>query len=140
MTSDSVGGVHAGAAIHCWPQPREAVAEIARVLEPGGAFCGTTFLTPQLPFADDETQQRVDAAMRELQTAVVGGAGGTGVQAVEQEGPQGFVRRVRVGGFRVRRPRRSSSSSARGSPRPSPRVRHSRIQPVRSTHSETGAR
>ena len=77
MTSDSVGGVHAGAAIHCWPQPREAVAEIARVLEPGGAFCGTTFLTPQLPFADDETQQRVDAAMRELQTAVVGRAGGT---------------------------------------------------------------
>ena len=76
MTSDSVGGVHAGAAIHCWPQPREAVAEIARVLEPGGAFCGTTFLTPQLPFADDETQQRVDAAMRELQAAVVGRAGG----------------------------------------------------------------
>ena len=42
MTSDSVGGVHAGAAIHCWPQPREAVAEICRVLEPGGSFCGTT--------------------------------------------------------------------------------------------------
>lgn len=76
MTSDSVGGVHAGAAIHCWPQPREAVAEICRVLEPGGSFCGTTFLTPQLPFADDETQQRVDAAMRELQAAVVGRAGG----------------------------------------------------------------
>ena len=37
MTSDSVGAVHAGAAIHCWPKPREAVAEIARVLEPGAA-------------------------------------------------------------------------------------------------------
>ena len=76
MTSDSVGAVHAGAAIHCWPKPREAVAEIARVLEPGAAFCGTTFLTPQLPFADDETQQRVDAAMREFQDAVAGRVGG----------------------------------------------------------------
>ena len=46
----TVGGVHAGAAIHCWPEPRAAVAEIARVLEPGGTFCGTTFLTPKIPF------------------------------------------------------------------------------------------
>ena len=34
----SVAGVHAGAAIHCWPEPQSAVAEIARVLEPGAAF------------------------------------------------------------------------------------------------------
>ena len=39
---ESIAGVHAGAAIHCWPDCRAAVAEIARVLEPGGSFCGTT--------------------------------------------------------------------------------------------------
>ena len=49
MTSDSVGGVHAGAAIHCWPQPREAVAEICRVLEPGGSFCGCLLYTSPSP-------------------------------------------------------------------------------------------
>lgn len=77
LLEGSVGGVHAGAAIHCWPEPRAAVAEIARVLEPGGTFCGTTFLTPRLPFADDATQQAVDAAVRELTEAVTGRVGGT---------------------------------------------------------------
>ena len=72
----TVGGVHAGAAIHCWPEPRAAVAEIARVLEPGATFCGTTFLTPKLPFGDDATQQAVDAALRELQEVVAGRVGG----------------------------------------------------------------
>lgn len=34
----------AGAAIHCWPSPTSAVAEISRVLKPGGHFVGSTFL------------------------------------------------------------------------------------------------
>ena len=102
----SVAGVHAGAAIHCWPEPRSAVAEIARVLEPGAAFCGTTFLTPKIPFADDATQQAVDAAVREVSDALAGRVGSAGVQAVEQTRSRGALRRVRVGGFRVRRPRR----------------------------------
>lgn len=34
----------AGAAIHCWPAPLAAMAEISRVLRPGGVFVGTTFL------------------------------------------------------------------------------------------------
>jgi len=72
----SMGGVHAGAAIHCWPEPRSAVAEIARVLEPGATFCGTTFLSPKVPFGDDGTQQAVDAALRELASAVAGRVGG----------------------------------------------------------------
>jgi SAM-dependent methyltransferase len=46
--SNSLDGVHAGAAIHCWPSPKAAVAEIARVLKPGAVFCGTTFLNPQV--------------------------------------------------------------------------------------------
>ncbi|CAK9069681.1 Uncharacterized methyltransferase At2g41040, partial [Durusdinium trenchii] len=42
--SDSLGGVHAGAAIHCWPNPENAVAEVARVLRPGGVFVLSTFM------------------------------------------------------------------------------------------------
>ncbi|KAM5548078.1 hypothetical protein ABKV19_002170 [Rosa sericea] len=44
FTSCSVDAVHAGAALHCWPSPSNAVAEITRVLRSGGIFVGTTFL------------------------------------------------------------------------------------------------
>lgn len=68
------------------PEPRAAVAEIARVLEPGGTFCGTTFLSPKLPFGDDATQQAVDAALRELQEAVAGRVGGPRGEASRGDG------------------------------------------------------
>ncbi|WCJ29936.1 S-adenosyl-L-methionine-dependent methyltransferases superfamily protein [Euphorbia peplus] len=42
--SVSVDAVHAGAALHCWPSPSNAIAEISRVLRSGGVFVGTTFL------------------------------------------------------------------------------------------------
>lgn len=42
--SRSVDAVHAGAAIHCWPSPSTAVAEISRVLRPGGVFVATTYI------------------------------------------------------------------------------------------------
>ncbi|KAG7590542.1 Methyltransferase type 11 [Arabidopsis suecica] len=42
--SGSVDAVHAGAALHCWPSPSLAVAEISRVLRPGGVFVATTFI------------------------------------------------------------------------------------------------
>ncbi len=74
--SGTIAGVHAGAAIHCWPDPRSALAEVARVMTPGASFCGTTFLTPRVPFADDQAQRAIDAAMREVQDAVAGRAGG----------------------------------------------------------------
>ena len=45
------------------------------MLEPGGAFCGTTFLSPRLPFIDARAQQTVDAALREAQ-ALASGPGG----------------------------------------------------------------
>lgn len=48
--SNSLGGVHAGAAIHCWPSPTTAVAEVARVLRPGGVFVLSTFM-PRGPLA-----------------------------------------------------------------------------------------
>lgn len=44
FSSGSVSAVHAGAALHCWPSPSNAVAEISRILRSGGVFVGTTFL------------------------------------------------------------------------------------------------
>ncbi|KAL2468020.1 putative methyltransferase [Forsythia ovata] len=44
FASSTVDAVHAGAALHCWPSPSAAVAEISRVLKPGGIFVGTTYL------------------------------------------------------------------------------------------------
>ncbi|CAJ2661931.1 unnamed protein product [Trifolium pratense] len=59
----SVDAVHAGAALHCWPSPSNAVAEITRVLRSGGVFVGTTFLrysssTPWIirPFRERNSQ------------------------------------------------------------------------------------
>ncbi|KAA3454286.1 putative methyltransferase chloroplastic isoform X1 [Gossypium australe] len=42
--SSSIDAVHAGAALHCWPSPSTAVAEISRVLRPGGVFVATTYI------------------------------------------------------------------------------------------------
>ncbi|KAJ4701317.1 putative S-adenosylmethionine-dependent methyltransferase [Melia azedarach] len=44
FVSSSIDAVHAGAAIHCWPSPSTGVAEISRVLRPGGVFVGTTYI------------------------------------------------------------------------------------------------
>jgi 2-polyprenyl-3-methyl-5-hydroxy-6-metoxy-1,4-benzoquinol methylase len=44
FASNSIDAVHAGAALHCWPSPSAAVAEISRVLRPGGVFVATTFI------------------------------------------------------------------------------------------------
>jgi len=62
----SLDGVHAGAAIHCWPDSKTAIAEIARVLKPGATFCGTTFLNVQLPFLNEEQQQFFDSLSRDI--------------------------------------------------------------------------
>ncbi|OMO80368.1 Methyltransferase type 11 [Corchorus olitorius] len=44
FSSGSIDAVHAGAALHCWPSPSNAFAEISRVLRSGGVFVGSTFL------------------------------------------------------------------------------------------------
>ncbi|KAJ0241508.1 putative methyltransferase [Hirschfeldia incana] len=58
--SGSIDAVHAGAALHCWPSPSSAVAEISRVLRPGGVFVATTFIYDGLfrfiPFLKDLRQ------------------------------------------------------------------------------------
>ncbi|KAM3192723.1 hypothetical protein ACQJBY_069749 [Aegilops geniculata] len=56
FASCSIDAIHAGAAIHCWPSPSNAIAEISRVLKPGGVFVATTFLstpTNSGPFSID---------------------------------------------------------------------------------------
>jgi len=50
----SVDVVHAGAALHCWPSPTQAVAEISRVLKPGGTFVASTFLDPSANLNNDD--------------------------------------------------------------------------------------
>ena len=44
MQDESVDALHAGAAMHCWPDLDSAMSEIHRVLKPGGRFFATTFL------------------------------------------------------------------------------------------------
>jgi ubiquinone/menaquinone biosynthesis C-methylase UbiE len=48
----SIDAVHAGAALHCWPSPSAALAEISRVLRPGGVFVASTFLDPTAPLGE----------------------------------------------------------------------------------------
>lgn len=45
MQNDAVDALHAGAAMHCWPDLPAAVQEIHRVLKPGGRYFATTFLS-----------------------------------------------------------------------------------------------
>jgi len=45
----SLSAIHAGAALHCWPNPIAAMAEISRVLKPGGVFVASTFLSMTAP-------------------------------------------------------------------------------------------
>ena len=52
FTNGAFAAVHAGAAIHCWPNPSLALAEISRVLKPGGVFVGTTFMYTAAPLEE----------------------------------------------------------------------------------------
>lgn len=45
MRNASVDCLHAGAAMHCWPDLDTAATEIYRVLKPGGRYFATTFLS-----------------------------------------------------------------------------------------------
>jgi len=45
MQDGAVDCLHAGAAMHCWPDLDAAASEIYRVLKPGGRYFATTFLS-----------------------------------------------------------------------------------------------
>jgi ubiquinone/menaquinone biosynthesis C-methylase UbiE len=45
MQNNTVDALHAGAAMHCWPDLDSAAKEIYRVLKPGGRYFATTFLS-----------------------------------------------------------------------------------------------
>merc|ERR1739848_145012 len=45
MKTESVDCLHAGAAMHCWPDLNAAVSEIHRILKPGGRYFASTFLS-----------------------------------------------------------------------------------------------
>lgn len=49
FATGSISAIHAGAALHCYPDPLTALAEISRVLAPGGVFVASTFLTLSAP-------------------------------------------------------------------------------------------
>ncbi|KAG0614397.1 hypothetical protein M758_6G173400 [Ceratodon purpureus] len=63
FATGSIDAIHAGAALHCWPSPASAMAEISRVLKPGGVFVGTTFVIP-IPV--------VDFGIRDVRRAIKG--------------------------------------------------------------------
>lgn len=44
LRTDSIDALHAGAAMHCWPEIEPSLKEIHRVLVPGGRYFATTFL------------------------------------------------------------------------------------------------
>lgn len=46
MKDESIDCLHAGAAMHCWPDLDAAASEIYRVLKPNGRYFATTFLSP----------------------------------------------------------------------------------------------
>ncbi len=52
---ESLAGIHAGAALHVWPDPQSAIAEAARVLRPGGVLVASTFA--HLPGAPGRTMR-----------------------------------------------------------------------------------
>lgn len=89
FATGSVDAIHAGAAIHCWPNPQAAMAEISRVLRPGGVLVASTFLTPFAPLGELVG----DATIRPISQV------GACVESVCQEGEVGGGQRyVRVVG------------------------------------------
>merc|ERR1711956_152220 len=45
MKESSIDALHAGAAMHCWPDVDGGLSEIYRVLKPGGRYFASTFLS-----------------------------------------------------------------------------------------------
>ncbi|MEW5309021.1 MAG: hypothetical protein WDW38_000934 [Sanguina aurantia] len=69
FATGSVSAIHAGAAIHCWPNAQAALAEISRVLKPGGVLVGTTFMKPAAPLGELLGNDELVRPLNELQVS-----------------------------------------------------------------------
>lgn len=67
----SVQAIHAGAGIHCWPNPQAALAEISRVLAPGGIFIASTFLVGSAPLGEAFGNDSLFKPLNQLDKALV---------------------------------------------------------------------
>jgi SAM-dependent methyltransferase len=65
--------VHAGAAIHCWPTPSLGMAEITRVLKPGGKIIGSTFLLSASPLGQRLGSDDLVRPLFEIERELSGG-------------------------------------------------------------------
>lgn len=65
LRTGGVDGLHAGAALHCWPELEQSLAEVKRVLRPdGGRFFATTFFEGAVPGQRAQGQQPGVGSMR----------------------------------------------------------------------------
>jgi len=62
LRTGSIDALHAGAALHCWPRLEMSLAEVSRVLRPGGRFFATTFF--ESAAMSSSRQQTAPGAMR----------------------------------------------------------------------------
>lgn len=60
----SLDALHAGAALHCWPQLERSLIEVQRALRPGGRFFATTFFEDALSKRRPQLASMGSGAMR----------------------------------------------------------------------------
>jgi len=70
FATGSLDGIHAGAAIHCWPAPEVGMAELARVLKPGAALVLSTFRTQSVIRANRSFRLWEESELRDLSRQV----------------------------------------------------------------------
>eukprot|EP00904_Undaria_pinnatifida_P003185 jgi/Undpi1/12868/HiC_scaffold_7.g02535.m1 len=58
LKTESLDGVHAGAALHCWSKLEDSLSEVYRVLKPGKGFFATTFLTGAMISTSDSAGEQ----------------------------------------------------------------------------------
>jgi len=67
MQDESVDALHAGAAMHCWPDVQAGLNEIYRVLRPGGRYFASTFLSEYFQTLQAAEREEITAQMQAFQ-------------------------------------------------------------------------
>jgi len=67
MQDGSVDALHAGAAMHCWPDVQAGLDEIYRVLKPGGRYFASTFLSEYFQTLQATEREELTAQMQAFQ-------------------------------------------------------------------------